>query len=154
MQMPTRLLPGEGRADREAIDTGTCSICPSLIHNAHLAIALQSQGILARIFRRRTPLATSIGSVPDRLMFEVAHPDHPRRTFAKLLSGDDLLLDQAPDRCLAHIQDLSCLLERHLPAECALALAIRCNLAVVAQRAVMVGASAHPIFVSGCLGGF
>jgi hypothetical protein len=33
MQMPTRLLPGEGRADREAIDTCTCSICRGIGHS-------------------------------------------------------------------------------------------------------------------------
>jgi hypothetical protein len=26
MRMPTRLLPGEGRANREAIDASTCSV--------------------------------------------------------------------------------------------------------------------------------
>ena len=90
---------------------------------------------MARIIRRRTPLATSIGSIPDRLVVEVARPDHPRCTFAKLMSRHDLLLDQAPDRCLAHVQDFGRFLERHLTARRAFALAIRRNLAVVAQRA-------------------
>src|SRR3954463_16122703 len=68
-------------------------------------------------------------------MVEVARPDHPRCTFAKLMSRHDLLLDQAPDRCLAHVQDFGRFLKRHLTARCAFALAIRHNLAVVAQRA-------------------
>src|SRR3954452_2947693 len=68
-------------------------------------------------------------------MVEGARPDHPRCTFAKLMSRHDLLLDQAPDRCLAHVQDFGRFLKRHLTARCAFALAIRHNLAVVAQRA-------------------
>src|SRR4051794_8032021 len=52
-------------------------------------VELKSQGILTRIIRRRTPLATSSGSVPDHLMVEVARPDHPRCTFAKLMSRHD-----------------------------------------------------------------
>ena len=32
MQMPTRLLPGEGRANREAIDISTCLVCRGMGH--------------------------------------------------------------------------------------------------------------------------
>src|SRR3954465_12287699 len=94
-----------------------------------------SQDILARIIRRRTPLATSSGSTLDRLVVEVACPDHPRCAFAKLMSWHDLLLDQAPDRRFAHVEDFGRFLERYLTAHRAFALAIRRNLAMVAQRA-------------------
>jgi hypothetical protein len=33
MQMPTRLLLGEGRADREAIDERTCLVCRGIGHS-------------------------------------------------------------------------------------------------------------------------
>ena len=33
MQTPTRLLLGEGRAGREAIDTLTCSVCRGIGHS-------------------------------------------------------------------------------------------------------------------------
>jgi hypothetical protein len=33
MQMPTRLLLGEGRVDREAIDARTCLICRGIGHS-------------------------------------------------------------------------------------------------------------------------
>ena len=33
MQTPTRLLLGEGRADREAIDICTCSVCRGIGHS-------------------------------------------------------------------------------------------------------------------------
>jgi hypothetical protein len=33
MQTPTRLLLGEGRAGREAIDTCTCSVCRGIGHS-------------------------------------------------------------------------------------------------------------------------
>lgn len=33
MQMPTRLLLGEGRVDREVIDTCTCLICRGIGHS-------------------------------------------------------------------------------------------------------------------------
>src|SRR4051812_12361573 len=103
--------------------------------NMSFEAALESQDILARIIRRRTPLATSLGSTPDRLVVEVACPDHPRCTFAKLMSWHDLLLDQAPDRRFAHVEDFGRFLERYLTAHRAFALAIRRNLAMVAQRA-------------------
>src|SRR3954466_2339742 len=85
--------------------------------------------------RRRTPRARSLGSPPDCLVVEVACPDHPRCAFAKLMSWHDLLLDQAPDRRFAHVEDFGRFLERYLAAHRAFALAIRRNLAVVAQRA-------------------
>src|SRR3954469_7184154 len=47
----------------------------------------------------------------------------------------DLLLDQAPDRRFAHVEDFGRFLERYLTAHRAFALAIRRNLAMVAQRA-------------------
>jgi hypothetical protein len=33
MQTPTRLFLGEGRADREAIDTRTCPVCRGIGHS-------------------------------------------------------------------------------------------------------------------------
>src|SRR3954466_15543827 len=51
------------------------------------------------------------------------------------MSGHDLLLDQAPDCCLAHVEKFGRFLKGHLTARRAFALAIRRHLAVVAQRA-------------------
>src|SRR4051812_16361099 len=51
------------------------------------------------------------------------------------MSWHDLLLDQAPDRRFAHVEDFGRFLERYLAAHRAFALAIRRNLAMVAQRA-------------------
>src|SRR3954468_7469722 len=51
------------------------------------------------------------------------------------MSRHDLLLDQAPDRRFAHVEDFGRFLERYLTAHRAFALAIRRNLAMVAQRA-------------------
>ena len=49
---------------------------PSRIHNAHLAISLQSQAILTWIAGRRTPGSASIGGTLHVLALKVPGADH------------------------------------------------------------------------------